>query len=814
MTVGLVVVSHSPALAKAAVELALEMVPAGGPPVAVAAGGPGGVTGTDAVAVSEAIGQVSSPDGVLVLMDLGSAVLSAEMALEFVDDPGVPVRLTSAPFVEGLLAGIVSAAGGASLDAVEREARGALAAKASHLADEPDEPAPTATPAPAATTTRELRLVNPVGMHARPAALVVSALGGLDATVTVENLRTHRAPVAVTGTTALLTLDARLGDLLRFGAAGPDAVEALDRITDLVERGFDEMGAQAPAPPAPPAPAGATTAGPAPAGHPLGVSPGRGVGPVVRMPDPVTEPSAGATVPSDARAAEVGRLTTAAGAVAAELRARAARVEGDARAILEADALMAEDRGILDDAAARVGQGLAAEPAAWQAFTAVAELLSAAGGVTAGRAADVHDVRNRLVAELLGRSAPGVPVRDEPFVLVARDLAPADTALLDPDVCRALVTAQGGPTSHAAILARSLGLPAVVGAPDALAIPEGTLLLVDGGTGELVVDPAPELVAQVESAPKAPPFGGAGALGDGTPVTLKANVGGAADAERAVRAHAQGVGLFRTEFLFLDRAEPPTTDEQTAAYAAVLARFPGDEVVVRTLDAGADKPLAFVGPQHEENPALGVRGLRTSWRSPQVLADQLAAIARAGERTGTHPWVMAPMVATVAEAAGFVALARAHGIEHAGVMVETPAAALLADELLAVVDFVSLGTNDLAQYTMAADRLSGELAALNDPWQPAVLRLIAQVGAAGRRTGTHVGVCGEAAGDPLLAVVLVGLGVGSLSMAPGLLGAVAQQLAAVDSPACERAAAAAVAATDPEAARAAAGLALGPAAGW
>ena len=807
MTVGIVVVSHSPALAKAAVDLALEMTPAGGPPVAIAAGGPGGITGTDAMAVSEAIGRIGSSDGVLVLMDLGSAVLSAEMALEFLDDPDVPVKLTSAPFVEGLLAAVVSAAGGASLEAVEREARGALAAKATHLGDAHDEPA--APPVAVAALTRDLTLINPVGMHARPAAMLVSALGGLDAAVTVQNLRTGRPAAALSGTTALLTLDGRLGDTLRFGASGPDGDEALSRIADLVGRGFDEMDLKAPAA-ASPAPASAPPPG---GGVPLGVSPGRGVGPVVHMPAPITEPSSGATVAEEARAAEADRVDGSASAVAAELRDRASRVDAEAKAILEANALIAEDRGVLDDAHARVMDGIAAAPAVWQAYTAVADAFVAAGGVIAGRAADVQDVRNRIVAHLQGLPAPGVPGRTEPFVLIARDLAPADTALLDPEVCRALVTAEGGPTSHAAILARSLGLPAVVGARAALDIPEGTLLLVDGGTGELVVDPAPELVAQVRAAPKAPEFGGAGALADGTPVKLKANVGGTADAQRAATARAQGVGLFRTEFLFLDRAAPPTHEEQVAAYRAVLERFPHDDVVVRTLDAGADKPLAFVGPQHEDNPALGVRGLRTSWRWPEVLDEQLAAIAEAARATGTSPWVMAPMVSTIAEAAAFVALAKGHGIATAGVMVETPSAALLADELLGVVDFVSLGTNDLAQYTMAADRLAGELAALNDPWQPAVLRLIGLVGAAGRRTGVPVGVCGEAAGDPLLAAVLVGLGVTSLSMAPGLLGSVAAQLAAIDAATCERAAHAALAAVDPAGAKAAVNLLVRPAAG-
>lgn len=801
--IGIVAVSHSAALAEAAVALALEMVPRDPPRVVVAAGAgadPDGtpITGTDATRVAAAIDELADTDGVLVLMDLGSAVLSAEMALEFAATD-VPVRLCAAPFVEGLLAAVVRAAGGASLDEVAAEAEGALAPKRGQLADagdsgadhaaaDPDPGTPDAPPGDA--VTRRVELPNPLGIHARPAALIATAAGG--AGVRIRVLRTGTEASAASPT-ALLALGARHGDALELSAA-PDAREALDRVAALVADGFGELDA-APSPPSRPA------AAPRAAG-PLGVSPGRAVAPVVHLAAGLLEPAPEPALPNDRRAVEAERITASAARVADALRARAAAAAGEARDILQATALMAADPGLLDTARASVlERGDSAARAVWEAAHALAGMLADLGGRTAERVADVRDVRDRIVADLLGLPVPGVPDRDEPFVLVARDLAPADTATLDPDRCVALVTEEGGPTSHTAILARALGIPAVVAAAGALGIAEGTPLLVDGTTGELTENPDPTVVAEVRAAEALPAFTGDARTADGHAVALLANVGGAADARAAADAGADGVGLFRTEFCFLDRAEAPTVDEQVSAYRAVLAAFPGRRVVVRTLDAGADKPLPFVTADHEENPALGVRGLRTSWRHPEVLGDQLAAIARVAAAEGSRVEVMAPMVATVDEARDFVAACRAAGIERAGVMIETPAAALSAAELMTVVDFVSIGTNDLTQYTLAADRQLGELAALNDPWQPAVLRLIGGVGAAGRTAGIPVGVCGEAAADPLLATVLVGLGVGSLSMSPRALAAVAARIADATLDRCRAAADAALAASTAHEAR-------------
>ncbi|WP_367133924.1 phosphoenolpyruvate--protein phosphotransferase [Saccharothrix sp. HUAS TT1] len=531
----------------------------------------------------------------------------------------------------------------------------------------------------------------------------------------------------------------------------------------------------------------------------VGVSSGRASGPVVRVAEPLGEPDAG-PAPADP-AAEAARIRPAADVVATRLRDRAAAASGDAKDVLETTAAMAADPALLSQSEKLVTtDSLPAARAVHQAAAGFISALEAAGGYMAERARDVRDVRDRLVAELLGVPAPGVPALAAPSVLVARDLAPADTAGLDPAKVLALVTEEGGPTSHTAILARALGIPAVVACRGVLDL-DVPSLLVDGDTGEVRASDGTVRAARAEGRAE---WNGVGALRDGHRVKVLGNVGSPADAVAAAAGGAEGVGLFRTEFCFLSASSEPSVDEQRAAYAAVLAPFAGKPVVVRTLDAGADKPLPFLAPEPEPNPALGVRGLRVAFDRPDVLDRQLEAIALAAADTGAEVSVMAPMVATAAEAAWFVERARAAGLRRAGVMIEIPAAALVAHEVLAVVDFVSIGTNDLAQYVFAADRQVGAVAALNDPWQPALLRLVRLVGDAGAALGKPVGVCGEAAADPLLACVLTGLGVTSLSMNHTALAGVGAKLATTSFDLCQLAARGAVAAADPASAKLAA----------
>jgi phosphoenolpyruvate-protein phosphotransferase (PTS system enzyme I) len=512
----------------------------------------------------------------------------------------------------------------------------------------------------------------------------------------------------------------------------------------------------------------------------IGVSPGRAAGRVVRMPDPISEPPYEPLLPERERPESATRIAAAATAVQRSLEALAGHAEGDGKAILEATALMAADPTLLTAARAKAARGLTPERAVWEAADEVAATLGSVGGVMAARVRDLEDVRDRLIAQLAGRPGPAIPQRSEPFVLVARDLAPADTVTLDPSAVRALVTAEGGRTSHTAIIARALGLPAVVGAPGVLELPEGTMVLVDGERGIVRADPSADEVAELLSGRRAwDQFHGAGATREGRPIALLANVSDPRSATAAAGAGAEGVGLFRTEFCFLDRASPPSVTEQASQYAAVFAAFPGKRVVVRTLDAGADKPLRFLSAGDEPNPALGVRGWRTFRRAPVVLRGQLEAIAAAASLSSAHVWVMAPMVATVSEAQEFVALCESYGLTNAGVMIETPSAALCAAEIFAYAKFGSIGTNDLTQYAMAADRSLGYLSTLATAWQPAVLRLIrfACEGAAIHQR--PVGVCGEAAADPALACVFVGLGVASLSMTARAIPVVADILATV-----------------------------------
>ncbi|MFP5251921.1 MAG: phosphoenolpyruvate--protein phosphotransferase [Actinomycetes bacterium] len=540
----------------------------------------------------------------------------------------------------------------------------------------------------------------------------------------------------------------------------------------------------------------------------VGVGRGIAVAKVLRMPEPLAPPS-DEPLAADA-GAEHERVRQALEGVAHELQARAAAAGGDAQQVLEAAALMAQDPAILDDVRARLDGGANAERATWDAYGAFRDMLTAMGGYMAERATDLDDVAQRVVARLRGVAAPGVPQSDEPFILVARDLAPADTATLDLDRTLALVTEEGGPTSHTAILARSKSLPAVVGVVGLLsAVADGQRMIVDARAGTVVLDPddASVAAALVERESRAAASSAPiteGALADGTKVPLLANVGSPKDAPAAVALGAEGVGLFRTEFLFLDSSSAPSVEAQTAAYTELLQAFPGKKVVARVLDAGADKPLPFLNDAHEENPALGLRGIRALRATEQILRDQLTALANAQAATEAELWVMAPMIADVEETEYFVALGRELGLRTVGAMAEVPSIAVVADQVLEVADFVSIGTNDMTQYTLAADRQLGSVAAFQDPWHPAVLRLVGMLGEAGAKAGKPVGVCGEAAADPALAVVLVGLGVTSLSMSASALADVRAELLTVTLDEARERAARAVAARSAAGARAAA----------
>ncbi|MDQ0283012.1 phosphotransferase system enzyme I (PtsI) [Rhodococcus fascians] len=543
------------------------------------------------------------------------------------------------------------------------------------------------------------------------------------------------------------------------------------------------------------------------------VVPGVGYGPVIR-------PGARPAIPADTgevaeadRESEKAVFDAAANAVATRLRGRAELATGAASEVLSANAAMASDRGWLGAARSSIAKGSTAVTATAAATEKFAAMFTQLGGLMAERVTDLRDIRDRVIAEILGVPEPGVPVPAEPSVLFADDLAPADTAGLDPTLIVGLATSLGGPTSHTAIIARQLGIPCIVAVAGLDDIAAGTHASVDGTSGRIELEPDADtaraaVVSARDELDRVSRWTGPGATSDGHAVDILANVQDGAGARAARSSAADGVGLFRTELCFLDRDSEPTVDEQAEIYGQVLDAFAGKKVVVRTLDAGSDKPLRFANHPDEANPALGIRGIRIAEADRGILYRQLDGIAAAAKATESSPWVMAPMIATAQEAQDFAADVRERGLTP-GVMIEIPAAALLAEHILEHVDFLSIGTNDLAQYTMAADRMSAQLAGLTDPWQPAVLALVAHTAAAGAKVGKPVGVCGEAAADPLLACVLVGMGITSLSAASAAVAHVGSKLATVTLDQCKAAAAAALKTDSTAAAREAVSAILG-----
>ena len=534
---------------------------------------------------------------------------------------------------------------------------------------------------------------------------------------------------------------------------------------------------------------------------------GTGVVPGVRYAEAVwirprpALPTSGPGVEAGEREAEYERFTTAADTVAERLSSRSEAADGAAKEVLNATAGMVRDRGWRKAVNKNIKSGHPAEYAVVAATTKFISMFEAAGGVMAERVTDLRDIRDRVIAELRGEEEPGLPQVNGEVVLFADDLSPADTAALDTNHFVALVTELGGPTSHTAIIARQLNVPCIVAVGSNLNdIKAGDKVLVDGALGTITLNADPEIAvaAVAESkllAERIAQWRGPAETKDGHRVQLLANVQDGNAARIASDTQAEGIGLFRTEMCFLSALEEPSVDEQAEVYKKVLERFPNSKVVVRSLDAGSDKPVAFATMADEMNPALGVRGLRVARANEPLLTRQLDAIAKAVKELGRDEnaptWVMAPMVATAREAKWFAGLCAERGLV-AGAMIEVPAAALMADKIMPHLDFVSIGTNDLTQYTMAADRMSPQLAYLTDPWQPAVLRLIQHTCEEGKRTNTAVGVCGEAAADPLLACVLAGLGVNSLSSASTAIAGVGAQLSAIDFDTCVKAAEAAI----------------------
>lgn len=530
----------------------------------------------------------------------------------------------------------------------------------------------------------------------------------------------------------------------------------------------------------------------------IGVSPGVVIGPIRR----VIQSHAIDPVPATPRQVFDGLEK-----VAQDLEHSAMTIDLDvAKDVLNAQAMMARDPALVEAIGARLADDAlhpdVREPI-HEAMAGFKDALLAIGGYFAERVADLDEISTRLINKLAGTESEGVKL-SKPSIIVAEDLTPADTAALDLTFALALVVEKGGPTSHTAIVARGLGIPAIVGCAGIMSLNDASEILVDGREGIVITNPTSadfesRRVREEALRARAAAVDGPGRLSDGTPVTLLGNAGNADDAIAAANVGAEGIGLFRTELLFLDSQIEPSIEEQVVMYSNVLKAMANKKVVIRTLDAGSDKPVPYINAPHEENPALGVRGWRLTRTSNDVLDRQLQALAHAAkaaslEGNSVDIWVMAPMINTPAEARDFAERVRQLGIGKPGVMIETPAAALHADKVLEAVEFGSFGTNDLTQYVMASDRMDARLSDMTTTWHPAVLRTIQIACAHAGEMGKPMGVCGESAANPHLAAVLLGLGVTSLSMAPRALPEVRGFLAQITIEKCQEAARGALAA--------------------
>ncbi len=849
MTVGLVIVSHSAQLAAGVVELAGQMTQ-GKTPIAAAGGAVDDILGTSADKILEAIQSVDGPDGVLVLLDLGSAILSAELALEMLsDEQRNRVRLTYAPLVEGAFAAALEASLGHTLAQVQLMAEKTadvdqlqMLKPLTPTENEPVEivaPPESISPGETSEYTAQLTLANPTGLHARPAMLFVQTAAGYQANIRASGRGKETDAASIFG---VMSLGLRQGDALTIRASGKEAEAAIEALSELVRVNFYETPAGADLSGAPPmhrpeTPVGADLSGtpliyrpdthpetqlPGQPWHSITSSAGVAVGAAFLYTSGAILLSAieQHSISLDQVVAEQERLRRALASAAEELHSLALSLEssvGQAQAaIFDAQALMLRDPALLETTLHEIetkhidAAGTLAESGERYAST----LETIDDPLIAGRAVDMRDAISRAVEKLVDRpsSKQDLSSLNHPVILIARDLTPSDTAQLRPEFVLGICTVQGGPTAHAAILARALGIPAIAGLNEAALqiIHSGDELGLDADNGLLYHQPTPEMHAQLvkrlaelqqqrATLKAAAQQEQAQIIFDGRHIQLLANVGSEAEAEAARQWNAQGIGLLRTEFLFAKATTLPDENEQRQLYTKVFRAFNGDTtsqpkpIVVRTLDAGADKPMAaldsVLGQMVEENPALGLRGIRIHLAHQSLLEQQLAAFLLAAGETATQLHIMFPMITTVEE------LQAARSIfdrvfnrlksqqvtlpSHVliGIMVEVPAAVVMASELAEYADFFSIGSNDLTQYTLACDRTNASVANIYNPMQPAVLRLIHQVADAGRSAGKPVAVCGEMAGNVRLAPLLVGLGIDELSMTPTALPQVRAALA-------------------------------------
>jgi multiphosphoryl transfer protein len=658
----------------------------------------------------------------------------------------------------------------------------------------------------AAVPARRIRVGFAHGIHARPAALIAACVKGLDAEVGIErNGRRANARSVV----ALMSLGVQRGEEISIQASGPDAAAAAAALEALIVRVEAHRAPH-------PAPQRAASAY-APTGSLRGVTACRGlaIGPAARL----TRPELRVAEAGSGFAQEAAALDRARESVAVRLRRLSESTLAAQRDIMLAHVEFLDDLELVSAARALIANGKSAGFAWRQAVRQQMHALEALGDARmAERVDDLRDLETSVLLALDGGAEdPQASSLPAGAILLARDLLPSQVATLDATRVAGICLAEGGPTSHVAILAAAMGVPTLVAAgPGVLGIASGATLVLDADAGLLHVEPDSSQLARAQSrlasrrerqARERAAAQRECRTADGARIELFANVGSVIEAEAAVANGAEGCGLLRTEFLFLDRHTPPDEAEQAEEYQRIVDAFRGRPVILRTLDAGGDKPIPYLPLPREPNPALGLRGVRTSLWRPDLLRTQLRALLRVSPEGRCR--VMLPMVVSPAEVSAVRKvldelrreLAIAEPVQL-GAMIETPAAAIAADHIAEVADFLSIGTNDLTQYTLAMDRGHPELAAQLDALHPAVLRLIASAARAGLARERLVAVCGGLAGEPLAVPILIGLGVTELSVVPAAIPRLKALIATLSIDACREVARAALDAPSADAVRA------------
>lgn len=783
--IGIVIVSHSRKLSDGLKDIADAMSQAP-VPIASAGGldGPEHPLGTDGIRVLEAIRDVMSDDGVLIFADIGSARLNAEMAMDLLEpDERAKVQYCDAPLVEGVLAAAVQIAAGGSLQAVLQEARQAGL--------RPEAAEERQAPAKADGVSRDFTIRNPLGLHARPAALLVTAMNAFSGDIRLTNVTKGKTPVNAKSINGVMLSEVTANDRISLTAPPDEAEAVFAAVEQLIRANFGEDSI-APAKPEPirkrsqaaKPPVDLTTG----VLSGLSIAPGFALGPLhhirraLQEIEPVTIADPAAEIERFAQA-----LSDAEAEINASLAAAGQRISAYDRKIFDAHISYLHDPELFETVRDRItGDRICAE-AVWRQV--IWDLSRTYAGledpVLQARAGDVIDVGQRVLRLLTGDGA-GAAQMAEPSVLAYDELRPSDVLILDQDAVLGICAMSGGKTSHAAILASALDIPVVFAMGEALAgVAQGQQVLLDGGAAKLAIAPDAKTIGamqkarqlwQERTAQAEAVRGLAAETTDGHKVRAGANMASVDELGVIMGSGAQEVGLLRTEFLFMRRDTAPTEDEQYEIYRTIVAGLKGRPLTVRTADIGGDKPVPYMERPPEANPNLGWRGLRYSLAVPDLFDTQLAAILRASAHGPVR--IMFPLVSTVGE----VRAAKAHvqavmGQLRArelpfdeqleiGIMIEVPAAAQMADILAPEVDFFSIGTNDLTQYVMAADRANPKVQTLFDPFDPAVLRMIAASIKAAHDAGIWIGMCGAMAGSPLAAPILIGLGLDEFSMTP------------------------------------------------